>query len=172
METMETSSSVEVYWSYDNIKKGCNRKFLLHQDLVRCVHRKTRSLTTVVDTVIGYTKAVMSTLLSIERSIFYAHPCFQGEEWYEWAMVHFEQMDNDGDMIENIYLSWILGFISINNDHEAVIQCSLKPGHHEVHTYPSPLNALEQCSSYSPNLCDIGGKHCTQKQDHHSILMR
>ncbi len=29
METMETSSSVEVYWSLDNIKKSCNRKFLL-----------------------------------------------------------------------------------------------------------------------------------------------
>ncbi len=102
METMETSLSVEVYWSFDNIQKSYNRKFLLHKDLVRCVHRKIRSLTTVVDTVIGYTKVVMSTSLSIERSIFYAHPCFQGEEWYDWAMVHFEEMDNDGDMIENI----------------------------------------------------------------------
>jgi hypothetical protein len=127
METMETSSSVEVYWSFDNIKKSCNRKFLLHKDLVRCVHRKIRSLTTVVDTVIGYTKAVMSTLLSIERSIFYTHPCLQGEEWYNWAMVHFKEMDNDGDMIENIYPTWILEFISINNEREAVIQCSLKP---------------------------------------------
>ncbi len=26
METMETSSSVEVYWSFDNIKKCCNKK--------------------------------------------------------------------------------------------------------------------------------------------------
>jgi hypothetical protein len=86
------------------IKKSCNRKFLLHIDLVRCVHSKIISLTTVVDTVIGYTKAVMSTLLSIDRSIFYAHPCFQGEEWYDWAMVHFEEMNNDGDMIKNIYL--------------------------------------------------------------------
>jgi hypothetical protein len=42
-------------------------------------------------------------------------------------MVHLEEMDNDGDMIENIYPSWILGFISINNEQEAVIQCSLKP---------------------------------------------
>ncbi len=127
METMETSSSVEVCWSFDNIKKSCNRKFLLHKDLVRCVHRKIRSLTTVVDTVIGYTKAVMSTSHSIERSIFYAHPCFQGEKWYDWAMVHFEEMDNDGGMMENIYPSRILGFISIKNEQEAVIQCSLKP---------------------------------------------
>jgi hypothetical protein len=85
------------------------------------MHRKLRRLTTVVDTVIGYTKAVMSTLLSIERSIVHAHPCFQGEEWYSWAMVHFEEMDNDGDMIENNYPSWILGFISINNEWEVVI---------------------------------------------------
>ncbi len=81
----------------------------------------------MVDTVIGYTKAVMSTSLSIERSILYAHPSSQGEEWYHWTMVHFEEMDNDGDMIENIYPSWILGFIFINNKWEAVIQCSLKP---------------------------------------------
>ncbi len=80
METMEILSSVEVYWSFDDIKKNCNRKFLLYKDLVRCVHRKIKGLTTVVDTVIVYTKAVMSTLLSVERSIFYAHPCFQGEE--------------------------------------------------------------------------------------------
>ncbi len=110
METMETSSSVEVYWSFGNIKKSYNRFFFLHQDLVRCVHRKIRSLTAVVEKVVGYTKAVMSTLLSIERSIFYAHPCFQGEEWYNWAMVHFEEMDNDGGMTEIFYPSWLLGF--------------------------------------------------------------
>jgi hypothetical protein len=53
METMETSSSVEVYWSFDNIKESCSRKFLSHQDLVRCVHRKIRSLTMVVEKVVG-----------------------------------------------------------------------------------------------------------------------
>jgi hypothetical protein len=91
------------------------------------VHRKIISLTPVIDTVIGYTKAVMFMLLSIERSIFYTNPCFQGEEWSDWAMVHFEEMDNDVDMIENINPSQILGFISMNNEREVVIQCSLKP---------------------------------------------
>ncbi len=67
METMETSSSVEVYWSFEDIKKSCNRKILLYQDLVRCVQWKLRSLTIMVDTVIGYIKAVMSTLLTMER---------------------------------------------------------------------------------------------------------
>jgi hypothetical protein len=42
-------------------------------------------------------------------------------------MVPFEEMDNDGDMIENIYKSRILGFISNNNEQEVLIQCSLKP---------------------------------------------
>jgi hypothetical protein len=42
-------------------------------------------------------------------------------------MVCFEEMDNDVDMIENIYSSQILGFISINNEQEVVIQRSLKP---------------------------------------------
>ncbi len=110
METMETSSSVEVYCSFDNIKKSCNKKFLLYQDLVRCVHRKVRSLTTKVEKVAGYTNVVVSTLLSIEKSIFYAHPGFQGEEWYNWVMVHFKEMDNDGDMIEKFYHHsyWVL----------------------------------------------------------------
>jgi hypothetical protein len=45
----------------------------------------------VVEKVVGYTKVVMSMLLSIEKSIFYAHPCFQGEEWYDLPMVHFEE---------------------------------------------------------------------------------
>jgi hypothetical protein len=61
----------------------------------------------------------MSTLLSIERSKFYIHPCFQGEEWYDWAIVHFEEMDNDGGMIENFHPSRLLGFISINSEWEA-----------------------------------------------------
>jgi hypothetical protein len=63
----------------------------------------------VVDKVVGYTKVVMSTLLSIGKSIFYAHQSFQGEEWYNWVMVHFEDMDNDGDMIKKIYPSQLLG---------------------------------------------------------------
>ncbi len=46
---------------------------------------------------------------------------------HKWAMVHFEEMDNDADMIENIHPSGLLGFISINTEWEAVIQCSLKP---------------------------------------------
>ncbi len=75
----------------------------------------------MVDTVIGYTKAVVSTLLSIERAIFYANPCFQGEEWYYWAMVHFEEMDNDGEILKNIHPSQIFGFISIKNEWEVVI---------------------------------------------------
>jgi hypothetical protein len=45
----------------------------------------------------------------------------------QWYTLNFEEMDNDGDMIENIYPSRILVFISINNEWEAVIQCSLKP---------------------------------------------
>jgi len=74
----------------------------------------------------GYTKAVV-TSLSMERTIFYAHPCFQGEEWYDWAMVHFEETDNMGDSIETYYPSKLHGFISINGKREAVVQCSLKP---------------------------------------------
>ncbi len=32
METMDTTSSIEVYWYFDDTKKSCNRIFLLHYD--------------------------------------------------------------------------------------------------------------------------------------------
>ncbi len=48
-----------------------------------------------------------------EHTHFYAHPCFQGQEWYDWALVHFEEHNNYEDWIESHYLSRVLGFISI-----------------------------------------------------------
>jgi hypothetical protein len=70
----------------------------------------------------------MATITSTsgERTHFYAHPCFQGHQWYDWALVHFQEMNNQGEHIENHYPSKILGFISIGGNREAVMQCSIK----------------------------------------------
>ena len=75
--------------------------------------------------VTGLTKATI-TSTSGERTQFYAHPCFQGHQWYDWALVHFQVINNRGVKIENHYPSKILGFISIEGKGEAVIQCSIK----------------------------------------------
>ncbi len=74
----------------------------------------------------GFTKATI-TSTSGERTQFYAHPCFKGHQWYDWAIVHFQEVNNKGEQIENHYPSKILGFFSIEGKHEAVIQCSAQP---------------------------------------------
>jgi hypothetical protein len=39
----------------------------------------------------------------------------------------FEKTNNLGDKVENYYPSRLLGFITTNGTHEAVIQCSINP---------------------------------------------
>jgi hypothetical protein len=56
-----------------------------------------------------------------------ACPCYNGEEWYDWAMVHFEETNPFGENIETFYPSRLLGFITSNGTREAVIQCLLNP---------------------------------------------
>jgi hypothetical protein len=56
---------------------------------------------------------------------FYAHQCFQGHQWYDWAIVHFQEITNQGDHIENHYPSKILGFISIEGKREGVVHVSV-----------------------------------------------
>jgi hypothetical protein len=77
--------------------------------------------------IIGYTRAIVTSNSSNKRSIFYSHPCYQGEEWYNWAMVHFEETNPFGKNIETFYPSRLLGFVTSNGTCEAVIQCS--PNH-------------------------------------------
>jgi hypothetical protein len=63
--------------------------------------------------------------------MFYAHPCYKGEQWYDWLMVHFEESNNLGDKVENYYPSRLLGFTT-NGTREVVIQCSINPIDWEV----------------------------------------
>jgi hypothetical protein len=78
------------------------------------------------DNLTGFTKAT-NTSTSGERTQFYAHPCFQGHQSYDWALVHFQEVNNQGEQIENHYPSKILGFLAKEGKCEAVIQCSVKP---------------------------------------------
>ena len=61
------------------------------------------------------------------KLLLYAHPSFQGIEWYDWVYVHFEEINASGDAVENFYPARILGFITVNNVTEAVIHCAEKP---------------------------------------------
>jgi hypothetical protein len=42
-------------------------------------------------------------------------------------MVHFEETNNLGDIVENYYPSRLLGFITTNSTQKVVIQCSANP---------------------------------------------
>jgi hypothetical protein len=85
-----------------------------------------RLCTSCGKTVTGFTKATI-TSTSGERTQFYVHPCFQGHQWYDWALVHFQEVNNQGEQIKNHYPSKILCFLSTEGKCEAVIQCSVKP---------------------------------------------
>ncbi len=52
--------------------------------------------------VTGFTKATI-TSTSGERTQFYAHPCIQGHQWYDWALVQFQEVNNQREQIENHY---------------------------------------------------------------------
>ncbi len=49
------------------------------------------------------------------KILLYAHPSFQGREWYDWVYVHFKEINASGDAIKNYYPATILGFVTINN---------------------------------------------------------
>jgi hypothetical protein len=125
IEMMEAESKVIVNWSYNfQILKRSSKKYNLNKDYVKVLlQRLCSSIGTIVT---GFTKATI-TLTSGECTQFYTHPCFQGHQWYDWNPVHFQEVNNQGEQIENYYRSKILGFLAIEGKREAVIQCSVKP---------------------------------------------
>ena len=81
-----------------------NKKFNLKRDLVRIIHRRLVETKNNTEIVLGYTKANFN-LFGNEQSIFYAHPFYKGHDWYDWAMVHFEEIDKFGNSFDSLYPS-------------------------------------------------------------------
>ena len=124
---MESQKRIDVKWSFeDKNSKGSNRNYRLNKDLVKMFHRRLQAAS-LGTTVTGYTKAVISC--SGIRTPFYAHPCYHGHEWHDWALVHFEEQDSQGCLVETYYPSRVLGYLSIEGTQEAAIQCSTEPIH-------------------------------------------
>jgi hypothetical protein len=127
IEKMETDQTIDVVWLTGNAKKTSSGKYKLKKELVQCLVRKINGSTENITMIVGHTRAIVTSSITNERSIFYSHPCYKGEPWYDWAMVHFEETNNLGDIVENYYPSRLLGFITTNSTQEAVIQCSVNP---------------------------------------------
>jgi hypothetical protein len=125
IEMMEAESKVIVDWSYNyQIVKGSSDKYKQNKDYVKVLHKRlSSSIGTIVT---GFTNATI-TSTSGECTQLYTYPCFQGHQWYDWALVHFQDLTNQLEQIENHYPSKIHGFLAIEGKHEAVIQCSIKP---------------------------------------------
>jgi hypothetical protein len=119
--------TIDIVCLTGNSKKNNNRKFKLKRELVHSCYRQIKESRVEITKIVGHTRAIVTSPATNERSIFYAHPCYKGEQWYNWAMVHFKETNNLGHKVENYYPSRLLGFITTNGTREAVIQCSINP---------------------------------------------
>jgi hypothetical protein len=92
IEMMETESKVTVNWSYHyQILKGSSDKYNLNKDYVKVLHKRLcSSIGTIVP---GFMTATI-TSTSRECTQLHAHPCFQGHQWYDWALVNFQEVNN------------------------------------------------------------------------------
>jgi hypothetical protein len=100
--------------------------------LLHCLSRKIKESQQEITKIVGHTRAIVTSPATNDWCIFYAHPCYKGEQWYNWAMVHFEETNNLGEKVENYYPLRLLGFITTNGTRKAVIQCSINPIDWEV----------------------------------------
>jgi hypothetical protein len=92
IEMMESESKKTVNRSYNfQILKGSSDKYNLNKDYVKVLHKRLCSSVGAIVT--GFTKATI-TSASGECTHFYAHPCFQEHQWYDWALVHFQEVNN------------------------------------------------------------------------------
>ena len=89
----------------------------LHKDLVRMIIEAVKDRGSIPDEgikVAGYTILAMNDAET--RTIYYAHPCFKGQEWYDWAYIQYWEWDRNDDAVERYYPSKLLGFLSIGNE--------------------------------------------------------
>jgi hypothetical protein len=127
IDKLETDETIDVVWLIGKAKKMNCGKYKLKKELVKCLVSRINDSTENITMIVGHTRAIVTSSNTNERSIVYSHPCYKGEKWYNWAMVHFEETNNLGEIVENYDPSKLLGFITTNYTHEAVIQGSVNP---------------------------------------------
>ena len=110
MEMMEAESKVIVNLSYNfQILKGSSGKYNLNKVYVKVLHKR---LCSSIETIVtGFMKAT-NTSTSGESTQFYAHPCFQGHQWYDWALVHFQEVKTKENRLKitTHQNTWFLGY--------------------------------------------------------------
>ncbi len=130
LQLMRDGKDLYVSWKSDKEKmKKNNESYCLDRDLVKVILKKLDKLN-VNDCSQGYLieeyKQAITKTDDGTNIILHAHPCFQGKKWYNWAYVHFEELNASGVVVETYYPAKIIGFITLNGITEAVIHCSDK----------------------------------------------
>jgi hypothetical protein len=131
LQGMRDGDSIHVKWHSDRqCVRENDKKYCLHKLLVTYIVSKL-DLMDSSEFANGYRLQGYTRITTRSgdgcKIILYAHPSFQGNEWYDWVYVHFEEISASGDAVENFYPARILGFITVNNVTEAVIHCAEKP---------------------------------------------
>jgi hypothetical protein len=83
---IDTDDKIDIVWLTGNSKKNNNRKFKLKRELVHCLYRKIKESRVEITKIIGHARAIVTSPAINKRSIFYAHPCYKGEQRYNWAI--------------------------------------------------------------------------------------
>jgi hypothetical protein len=104
LEKIDMDNTIDIVWLTGNSKKNNNRKFKLKRELVHCLYRKIKESRVEITKIVGHTRAIVTSPATNKRSILHAHPCYKGEQWYNWAMVHFEETNNLGHIFGKLLL--------------------------------------------------------------------
>jgi hypothetical protein len=103
LEKMSFENTVDVKWLTKNSDKSRNDDWSLNKDLVKCLYRHILQQTDKITLVTGYTRArLMRHSDPNDTNIFYCHLCYQGECWYDWAMIQFEELIG-GEFLQRNY---------------------------------------------------------------------
>ncbi len=81
LEIIDTDdTTIDIVWLTGNSKKNNNRKFKLKRELVLCIYRKIKESRVEITKIVGHTRAIVTSPTTNKQSIFYAHPCYKGEQ--------------------------------------------------------------------------------------------
>jgi hypothetical protein len=83
LEKIVMDDTIDIVWLTGNSKKNNNRKFKLKRELLNCLSRKIKESQKETTKIVGHTRAIVTSPATNDRSIFYAYPCYKGEQWYD-----------------------------------------------------------------------------------------
>jgi hypothetical protein len=94
LEKIDMDDTIDIIWLTGNSKKNNSRKFRLKRELLYCLSRKIKESQDEITKIVGHTRAIVTSPATNYWCLFYARPCYKGEQWYDWEIVHLEETNN------------------------------------------------------------------------------